>query len=140
MAQAGCGDPWTLGRARGRCELCGVGGHAVLGGSWQAGPPAGMSLCCPSSWHQFLRKKMWGKQAPPPPATALTKGQRETQCQESGDRQRSLSLCRQVQRHPRDARTGWTPGGGEAPGHPCQREAGGDSHPSKWESKTRKQQ
>lgn len=41
---------------------------------------------------------------------------------------------------PTRCKDSWTPGGGDAPGHPGQREAGGDSHPSKWESKTRKQQ
>lgn len=38
----------------------------MLGSSWQAGPPAGMSLCCPSSWDQFPRKRMWGKHGPSP--------------------------------------------------------------------------
>lgn len=125
----------TKGPGRGR--LWGPTDSGVHG-SWWPGPRTKISFCCPSNWDRFPRKSL----PPTTPALVLTKGQRETQCQASGGRQREVwpLLCTQVQRHPRDARTGWTAGGGDDSGCPCQPGAGGDRHrhPSTWESKPRK--
>lgn len=71
-----------------RCEL------------WGARP-----MC---SWCQSPRKRLWGKRdrSPTPAAQRGT----ETRCQASGDGREGSLLCTQVQKHPREARTGCTRG------------------------------
>ena len=140
------GDP----RARGGTRRQLWGGRLPCG-SWQAGSPAGVRPCgTPRQLVPVSQEEAVGPvepASPLPAATALTKGGRETRPrhQVTGRETSVWSLalvCTYLRRHPRDARRGWAPGGGNDSGHPCQPGAGGreKTQSSKWESKTRKPQ